>query len=182
MNGDRIGGQSFTDRINRVSEVGAQLIHFVNESDQRHTKTACLSPNRLRLWLYARHCIEDDDTTIEDTQTSLNFGGEVNVSRCIYDVNLKIPPEAGHCRRSDRDTSLPLLRHPICDRRAIVHIADAVGTPGVEQYALSRRRLSRVDMSDDANVPNVVQRVLFGHCLPIPPASPSHPFARMPLR
>jgi hypothetical protein len=74
-------------------------------------------------------------------------------------------PEAGHRRSSDRDPSFPLLRHPVRDRRARIHITHTVGAPGVKENALGRCCLARVNVGNDANVPYVTQRVLCDHRL-----------------
>jgi hypothetical protein len=38
-----------------------------------------------------------------------------------------------------------------------------VNAAGVKENALGRRRLARVNVSDDANVPNMAKRVLCDH-------------------
>jgi len=72
-------------------------------------------------------------------------------------------PEAGHRRSSDCDPPLPLLRHPVRDRRARIHGTHPVNATGVEENALGRRRLTRINVSDDANVSYATKRVLCNH-------------------
>jgi len=65
-----------------------------------------------------------------------------------------IAPVAGRRRRRDGDAALLLLRHPVHCRRPVVHFADAVHAPGVEQDALRRRRLACVNVRGNADIAN----------------------------
>src|SRR5512135_1343221 len=62
-------------------------------------------------------------------------------------------PEAGRCRRGDGDAALALLFHPVHDGGTVVHLADLMRDAGVEQDALGRRGLARVDVGRDTDVP-----------------------------
>ena len=53
----------------------------------------------------------------------------------------------------DRDAALLLLLHVVHDGRAVVHFADLVRHAGIEQDALGRRGLARVDVRGDPDVP-----------------------------
>jgi hypothetical protein len=140
-----------------VGEVGAQFIHFVNESDQRHTKSLRLSPNGFRLWLDTCYSVKDHHPTIEDAQAALNLNCKINVSRRIYDVNLMIPPEARHRSSGDGDSSLPLLDHPVGNGRSIIDRPHPMGSPCVKEHSLSGSRLPRIDVSDDTDIANALQ-------------------------
>ncbi len=83
--------------------------------------------------------------------------------RCIYDVNLMIAPETGNGCGGDSDAALPLLLHPIGDRRTLVHAAHAMGATGVEKHPLGRGRLARVNVGDYSYVARPFQRVLSVH-------------------
>ena len=72
-------------------------------------------------------------------------------------------PLAGGRGGGDRDAALLLLLHPVHRRRALVHLAELVGAPGVEQDALGRRRLAGVDVGHDADVAGFVEGVRAGH-------------------
>jgi hypothetical protein len=54
-----------------------------------------------------------------------------------------------------------------------MHLADAMGNARIEQDALSRRRLSGVDVRHNSDVPATIQRYLASHglfSLNFPPA------------
>src|SRR5205814_452566 len=61
-------------------------------------------------------------------------------------------PLGGGGGRGDGDPPLPLLLHPVHGRRAVVDLTDLVAPARVEQDALSRRRLPRVDVGHDPDV------------------------------
>ena len=65
--------------------------------------------------------------------------------------------------RRDRDAALLLLLHPVHDGGALVDLADLVGATRVIEDALSRRRLTGVDVRHDPDVPGLLERVLAGH-------------------
>ena len=69
-------------------------------------------------------------------------------------------PEAGRRGGGDGDAALALLVHPVHRRRALMHLTGPVNAAGVEEDALGRRRLARVDVGDDADVAGLRQRRL----------------------
>jgi hypothetical protein len=96
---------------------------------------------------------------VEHAQAALDFDGEVDVPGGVDDVEAVF----------GRDLSMPfqnavggsdvmvmpallLLLHPVHGRGAVVHFADLVADAGVEQDALRRGRLARVDVGHDAEV------------------------------
>src|ERR1700756_2963478 len=72
---------------------------------------------------------------------------------------LSLIPKTGGCSGCNRYTPLFLLLHPVGHRIAIIHIADLVNHPGVEQDPFSQRRLTGVDMRADADIASTFQGV-----------------------
>ena len=66
-------------------------------------------------------------------------------------------------RGGDRDAALLLLLHPVHDGVAVVDLADLVGEAGVEEDALGRRGLARVDVRHDADVAGLGEVGVGGH-------------------
>jgi hypothetical protein len=64
-------------------------------------------------------------------------------------------PGAGGGGGLDRDAALLLLLEEVHDRGPLVHLADLVAAAGVEENALGDRRLARVDVGADADVPEL---------------------------
>ena len=96
-------------------------------------------------------------------QATLDLDGEVDVAGRVDDVDAVVVPLARGRRGRDRDAALLLLLHPVHRRRALVHLAELVGASRVEQDALRRRRLARVDVGHDPDVAGLLEGVLSWH-------------------
>src|SRR5690606_27366759 len=112
----------------------------------------------------------DRNESVKNSKGSLDLDREVHVARSVDDVDSMLglvqvaaAPEARGGRRSDRDTALLLLLHPVHRGRAIMDLAEAVIAPGVIEDAFSCGRLSGVDVSGDADVADKFDRVRSGH-------------------
>mmetsp|Transcript_22678 Transcript_22678/g.52584 ORF Transcript_22678/g.52584 Transcript_22678/m.52584 type:complete len:239 (+) Transcript_22678:979-1695(+) len=146
------------DHLHTVVEVGAGAVHLVNEAHAGHTVLVGLTPDGLGLRLDARDAVEAADRTVEHAQRTLNFKREVDVTRRVNDVDPVILPVARGRRRGDGDATLLLLDHPVHRRATIVHLADLARLARVEQDALRRGGLPRVNVRADADVAVVLDR------------------------
>ena len=149
--------------VDATEEVGADAVHLVDETDARHVVLVGLAPHRLGLRLHAGDRVEHRDRAVEDTQRALDLDREVDVAGRVDDVDLAVAPFAGGRGRRDRDAALLLLDHVVHHRGAFVHLADLVGATGVEEDALGRRGLARVDVGHDADVAGLFEGELAGH-------------------
>jgi hypothetical protein len=138
-------------------KVGADTIHLVDERDARHPVLVGLAPDGLGLRLDPAHGAKDGDRAVEDTERALDFGGEIDVSGGVDDVDAVVVPEAGGGRGGDRDPPLLLLDHPVHGGRAVVDLAQLVGDARVEEDALGGRGLTGIDVGHDADVPSPLQ-------------------------
>src|SRR5206468_10042523 len=143
-----------------LEEGRADAVHLVDERKPRLAVLVRLAPHRLGLRLHAGDRVVDHARTVEHAQATLDFDGEVDVPRRVYDVDAVFGigeihplPETGGRRRGDGDAALLFLLHPIHGGRAVVHLADLVVHAGVEKDALGRGRLPGVNMRGDADVP-----------------------------
>ena len=86
--------------------------------------------------------------------------------RGVNDVNLVTLPEAGHRCRSNSNTTLFFLGHPVSGSTTIIafHFANLVVDTGAVQNTFCRRRLTGVDMGNNTNVTKVLQRDILGGC------------------
>ena len=162
---DRHGmrAEAVDHRLDAALEVGADAVHLVDVGDPRDVVLVRLSPDGLRLWLYARHRIEQRHSTVEHAQRTLHLDGEVDVARRVDDVDPMIGPLAGGRGRRDRDAALLLLLHPVHRRGALVDLAHLVGAARVVEDALGRRRLTRINMGHDPDVSGLLERELARH-------------------
>ena len=68
-------------------------------------------------------------------------------------------------RGGDGDAALALLLHPVGRRVALVHLANLVLRTCIEKDTFRRSRLPRVDVRDDAEVTNLLKRIVSVHKL-----------------
>ena len=116
-----------------------------------------MAPHRFGLRLNTGHGVKDGDGAVEHAERTLYFNREVHVSGGVDDVDLVAVPLTGGSGRGDGDTALLLLDHPVHGGGAFVHFTDLVVLTGVEQDALSRRRLTGVDVGHNANIADVFE-------------------------
>ena len=160
LHGHRVRAEPVDHRLDGAEEVGADAIHLVDERDPRDAVAVGLAPDGLGLRLDARHGVEHGDGAVEDAQAPLHLDGEVHVPGRIDNVDTKIAPEGRRRSRRDRDAALLLLRHPVHDRSALVHLAHLVGATGVVEDPLGRGGLAGVDVRHDPDVPDLLERDL----------------------
>ena len=152
LDDERLGLELVDDRVDREVEVGAELVHLVDEADARDVVLVGLTPDGLGLGLDALLAVEDGDGAVEDAERALDLDREVDVAGGVDDVDLVLVPEARDGGGRDRDATLLLLLHPVGGRGAVVRLADLVVGSRVEQDALGRRRLAGIDVRHDADV------------------------------
>ena len=152
LDDERLGLELVDDRVDREVEVGAELVHLVDEADARDVVLVGLTPDGLGLGLDALLAVEDGDGAVEDAERALDLDREVHVAGGVDDVDLVLVPEARDGGGRDRDAALLLLLHPVGGRRAVVRLTDLVVGARVEQDALGRRRLAGIDVRHDADV------------------------------
>src|SRR5439155_9989644 len=163
LNGHRAGAEALADHVEAAPEVSAGAIHLVDEADTGHAVLIGLPPHGFRLRLHASHGVENDDAAVEHAQRALHFDGEVDVARCIDDIDAVIAPETGRGGGRDGDAALAFLLHVVHGGGALVHLTDTVGLAGIEQDAFGYGRLAGVYMGDDADVSGVFERMLSSH-------------------
>ena len=157
LHDDRGRVQAVANGTNREVEVGAHLVHLVDEADTRDVVLVGLTPHGLGLGLNALLAVEHGDGAVEDAQRALNLNGEVNVTGGVDDVDLVTVPERGDGGGRNRDAAFLFLFHPVGRRGAIVRLADLVVDARVEQDAFRHGRLAGIDVSHDANVADLVE-------------------------
>ena len=143
-------------RLHATVEVGADPVHLVDVGDPRHAVLVGLAPDGLGLGLDAGDRVEQRDRAVEHAQRALDLDREVDVARRVDDVDPVAVPLAGRGRGGDRDAPLLLLLHPVHHGRALVNLPHLVGPTGVIEDALSRRRLTGVDVGHDPDIASVL--------------------------
>src|SRR5918994_4154009 len=163
LEANRLAGDSVDDIRDALEEVGAGLVHLVDEHDTRNVVLVGLTPHGLGLGLDALVAVENADGAVQHAQGTLHLNGEVHVAGGVDDIQALVVPETGGGSGRDRDATLLLLLHPVHGRGAVVHFTDLVGLTGVVQDALCGRGLAGIDVGHDAEVAVVLNRVRAGH-------------------
>ena len=126
-------------------------------------------------WLTA-YSGQNGHRTVQNTQRTLNLNSEVNVARSVDNVDavtillernrillgLGVRPVAGGSSRSNGDTTLLLLNHPVHGGAAIVDLTDLMVDTGVVQDTLGSGRLAGIDMSHNADISRHLKRNFSG--------------------
>ena len=157
LDGNRVGPQPVPDRLHGGVEVGPHPVHLVDEADPRHLVAVGLPPDRLGLGLDPGHRVEHGHRAVEHPEAALHLHCEVHMPGRIDDVDTVAAPLGCRGGRGDGDPALLLLDHPVHGRGALVDLAHPVDAPGVEEDALGRRGLARVDVGHDPDVPVPLQ-------------------------
>ena len=159
LKGYRVGIESLTNAIQGAIEISSESIHLVDEGNSWNFVMVSLTPNCFRLGLNASNSAKDSNSAIQYTERTLYFDGEIDVARSVDDVDIVVFPLDSSCGCGDGDASLLLLFHPVHGGRATVDFSQTVFLATVEEHALGRGRLSRVDVGHDSNVSESDERV-----------------------
>ena len=151
-NGECVSVKPFPHHLNSVVIVSTVDIHFVYVCDSRNFIFVRLTPYRFTLGFNAALCTESSNRTVEYTEGTFNFNGEVNVARRIDDVETVTFPYASRSSGRDGNTTFLFLRHPVHNRRTFVRITDLVGFTRVEQDTFGSRGFTSVDVRHDTKV------------------------------
>ena len=106
LHDQRLGPEPIDDRLHVGVEVGSRAVELVDEADTWHAVPVGLAPDRLGLWLDACDAVEHCDGTVEHTERTLDFDGEVDVARGVDDVDGVAVPLAGGRSGGDGDAAL----------------------------------------------------------------------------
>src|SRR6267154_283452 len=91
---NRARAETLLDGADDVIEIRAHAIHLVHKTNARHAILVSLAPNSFRLRLHAGNGVEHANRAIQDAQRTLNFHGEVHVTRSIDNVDAIFLAEA----------------------------------------------------------------------------------------
>src|SRR5262249_26748212 len=106
---------------------------------------------------------EEGDRAVEHPEVSLDLDGEVDVARRVQDVDPVALPLRGRGGGGDGDAALLLLLHPVHDGSALVDLTPLVGAAGAVEDPLCGRRLTGIDVGDDADVSGLLEWKAAGH-------------------
>ncbi|MNB87507.1 hypothetical protein D3C75_345070 [compost metagenome] len=163
--------QTLLDLSDHAQEVRTGTVHLVHVNDTWNAVLVGLTPYGFGLRLNAGGAAEHNDRAVEYTQGTFNFNGEVYVARGIDDVETVLVfvllggtlPEGGNGSRSNGNTTLLLLHHPVCGRGAVMHLAHFVTFASVKKDALSGGGFTSIHVCNDTNVTVAINRCCTSH-------------------
>src|SRR4051794_36562011 len=163
---ERVGRQPLDHHVDAAEEVRAGAVELVDEAHAGDAVLFGLPPHLLGLRLDAGDPVVDGDRTVEYPEGPLHLDGEVDVPGGVDDVDVVAVPGALRRGGRDGDAALLLLLHPVHRGRAVVDLTDLVVDTGVEEDALGRRGLARVDVRHDPDVAGLGELgLVVGHLL-----------------
>ena len=144
------------DRFQSIFKRSTDFIHFIDVSDTRNLIFIGLTPNSFRLSLNASITIKNHDGTIQNTERALNFGGKIDVSGSIDNINTMIFPKSSYTSRLNGNPPLSFLGHGIGGSSTGVNRTNFVNVTGVKQKSFSGSGFTSIDMGDNTNISNFV--------------------------
>src|SRR5205085_1020002 len=104
-------------------------------------------------WFYPSNAIEHDNAAVEHAKAALHFNREVDVAWCINNVDAVVVPKTGRRSCRDGNATFLFLLHPVHFSLAFVDFTALMLFTSIKKYALGHGGLTRVDVSDDTDIP-----------------------------
>ena len=95
LNRNCISVETITHHLNDVEEIRTGNVHFVDISHTRNIVTLRLTPDCLGLRFNTTTSSQNCNSTVKNTERTLNFNSEINVTRGINNIDSVTLPMAG---------------------------------------------------------------------------------------
>ena len=159
LNRYRVTTQSLFNLLDNTIIIGPGTVHLVNKDQPWHVVLIGLSPDRFRLRLYTTNRTKYCNCAIQNPQRTFDLNGEINVPRCINDIDTvfinaaihALPETSGGSRRNGYAAFL-LLFHPVHRGSAIVDFTYFVRNPGIKQNPFCCCGFAGIDMGHDTQI------------------------------
>ena len=138
--------------IDNPIEVRPHNIHFVDISNPRNAVFCRLIPYGFRLRLYASLSAENGNGTVQHAQRTLYLNGKIHVSGSIDNIDAVSLPLGCSRSRSNRNTALLPLNHPVHGSRPLMGFANLVYPSRIIENTLGRRSFTGIDVCHDADI------------------------------
>jgi hypothetical protein len=161
----RVVAEFLSQALHDLARVGTGAIELVDECQARDLVALHLAIDGHRLRLHAGDTAQHEHRSVEDTQSALDFDGEVDVTGGVDDVDVVVVPLAVRRGGRNGDAALFLELHVVHGRADAIltaHLGNPVDAIGVEEDALGQGGLPRVDVCADTDVSNLLEVVNHG--------------------
>jgi hypothetical protein len=146
------------DLVKSSDKIRTDPIQLVDKADPRNSVPIGLPPDRFTLRLNTLNGTENDNGPIENSQRPFNFSGKIHVPRRVNDIDNRISPVRRHTSRVNRNSAFRLFRVKVGRGRTFIDTTSTMNRPGEKQNSFGRRRLTGVNVGNDANIPKPFQR------------------------
>ena len=151
---DGVGIELVPHLLGNAVGVSTRTVHFVDESQARHTVASHLAIDGQRLALNAADGAQNEDRSVENAKRAFDFDGKVDVARGVDQIDDVIFPLQLCGSGGDGDSSLLFELHVIHGRAVAIafDFFDFMDSTGVEENAFAEGGFTRVDVSADSDV------------------------------
>jgi hypothetical protein len=132
-------------------------VHFIDEGDTGNVIFIRLPPNGFALGFDSFASGENHDSAVEDAEGAFDFGGEVDVTGRVDEIESVTFPLKGDAGGLNGDTAFLFFGIEVCRGGALIDSSDFVSEVGVEEHSFGNGGFSCVDMGDDADVAQGLQ-------------------------
>jgi hypothetical protein len=146
--------------LQRPVEIGVLSVHLVDEDHARQRTLLGKPPGLLGADFDPGRSVDNDDRGIGDPQRRRHFPQEIGVTRCVEQIDLRLPPLDRRDRGADGNMALDLVRIEIGDRVPVFDPTQAVDRLGVEQQRFGQGGLAGSTVGEKTDVPDPVRGVL----------------------
>ena len=118
-----------------LSRITARAVHLVDECQAGDAIAPHLAVDGQRLGLHAANGTEDEDRPVQDAEAPFHLDGEIDVARCVDQVDVVTVPLHGGSGTGNGDAAFAFQFHVVHGRAgaATLDLLDAVDAAGVEE-------------------------------------------------
>ena len=147
----------FSNICHWTKEVCANAVHLVHKAETWNSKLICLLPYSFCLWLNSINGTNYCNRAVEYAQRTLYFGSKVYVARSINNIYLMVFPVSCCGSRTDCNSALLLLSHPVHCSLAVINFANLMNFTCIIENTFCCCGFSSINMRHDSDVSHFFQ-------------------------
>ena len=153
---DRFVRKSIFDTFDTHCKISTDFVDLIYETHTRYMVFVALSPYCLSLRLYSIRRRENRYSSIQYSHRSFYFDREVYVTWSIDDIDTVTFPETSSSSRSNSNTSLLFLSHPIHRRSTFMYFTDLVVFTCIKKNTFCSRSFTSINMCNNTYISHLV--------------------------
>ena len=148
--------EHFPHLAHNFKEVSTRTVHLIHITNTGDVVFLSLAPYGLRLGFYTAYRAERRNSAVKHAQRTFHLDSKVNVSRSVDKIDFvfftTVLPESSGSGRSNSDTALLFLLHPVHGGGTVMHLANLMCQTGIEKYTFRSSGLAGIDVGHDADI------------------------------